>query len=251
MSRFLGRVLVVGVMTIGLLHPAVPANAQSSLLDSAKGLLGKIGQGGASGGLSTSEISNGLTEAIWVGAQRVIGQLGTAGGFENDPAVHIPLPKTMRTAQSVLDKIGYGSLGQELEAALNKGAEKALPEATAAFGDAIKAMSWQDAQGILNGPDDAATKYFQRTTTQPLKQRFAPIVEEALAETGAVKSYDAFMNQYKAVPLVPDVKGDLTAHVVQKALNALFLYLGREEAAIHNNPAARSTDLLKKVFSSQ
>jgi hypothetical protein len=238
-------------MTIGLLHPAVPANAQSSLLDSAKGLLGKIGQGGASGGLSTSEISNGLTEAIWVGAQRVIGQLGTAGGFENDPAVHIPLPKTMRTAQSVLDKIGYGSLGQELEAALNKGAEKALPEATAAFGDAIKAMSWQDAQGILNGPDDAATKYFQRTTTQPLKQRFAPIVEEALAETGAVKSYDAFMNQYKAVPLVPDVKGDLTAHVVQKALNALFLYLGREEAAIHNNPAARSTDLLKKVFSSQ
>lgn len=179
----------------------------------------------------------------------MIGQLGKSGGFESDPAVHIPLPKTMQTAQSVLDKIGYGSLGQELETALNRGAEKALPEATNVFGDAIKAMTWQDAQGILNGPDDAATRYFQRTTTQPLKQRFAPIVESALAETGAVKSYDAFMNQYKSVPLVPDVKADLTAHVVQKALNALFLYLGKEEAAIRNNPAARSTDLLKKVFS--
>ena len=72
-----------------------------------------------------------------------------------------------------------------------------------------------------------------------------------MAKTGAVKAYDAFMSQYENVPLVPDIKGDLTAHVVQKALNALFLYLGREEAAIRNNPAARSTDLLKKVFSSQ
>lgn len=251
MSSILGKIATIGILSVALSLPLASANAQSSLLDSAKGLLGKIGQGGASGGLSTSEISNGLTEAIWVGAQRVIGQLGKPGGFESDPTVHIPLPKTMRSAQSVLDKIGYGSLGHELESALNKGAEKALPEATQAFGDAIKAMTWQDAQGILNGPDDAATQYFKRTTTQPLKQRFAPIVEEALAETGAVKSYDAFMNQYKTVPLVPDVKGDLTAHVVQKALNALFLYLGKEEAAIRNNPAARSTELLQKVFSSR
>ena len=251
MRGTLGKAAAIFVVAIALSNPVTPVKAQSSLLDSAKGLLGKVGQGGASGGLSSSEISSGLTEAIWVGAQRVIGQLGTTGGFKNDPAVHIPLPKTMRSAQAVLDKIGYGSLGQESESALNKDAEKVLPEATAAFGDAIKAVTWQDAQGILNGPDDAATKYFQRTTTQPLKQRFAPIVEDALAKTGAVKAYDAFMSQYENVPLVPDIKGDLTAHVVQKALNALFLYLGREEAAIRNNPAVRSTDLLKKVFSSQ
>lgn len=249
MAGYVWGSLRAGVLALALLMPVGPAVGQTNLLDSAKGLLGKVGQGGTSGTLSASEISGGLTEAIWVGAQRVIGQLGKSGGFESDPAVHIPLPKTMQTAQSVLDKIGYGSLGQELETALNRGAEKALPEATNVFGDAIKAMTWQDAQGILNGPDDAATRYFQRTTTQPLKQRFAPIVESALAETGAVKSYDAFMNQYKSVPLVPDVKADLTAHVVQKALNALFLYLGKEEAAIRNNPAARSTDLLKKVFS--
>jgi hypothetical protein len=248
-QKVLSTALVVGALCI-----SVPsANAQNSLLDTAKGLLGKIGQGGTTGGgtgaLSTSEISSGLTEAIWVGAQRVIGQLGTAGGFESDPAVHIPLPKTIRSAQAVLDKIGYGSLGQELELALNRGAEKAVPEATAVFGDAIKAMTWQDAQGILNGGDNAATQYFKRTTSKPLAERFAPIVDHALAETGAVRSYDSFIGQYKNVPLVPDVKADLTAHVVQKSLNALFLYLGQEEAAIRNNPAARSTDLLKKVFS--
>jgi hypothetical protein len=251
MKRYVSGILSAGILIAGLCLSMTSANAQTSLLDSAKGLLGKIGQSGASGSgaLSTSEISSGLTEAIWVGAQRVIGQLGTTGGFESDPEVHIPLPKTIRTAQSVLDKIGYGSLGQELEQALNRGAEKAVPEATAVFGDAIKAMTWRDAQGILNGADDAATQYFKRTTSKPLAQRFAPIVENALAETGAVQSYDTFIGQYKSVPLVPDAKADLTAHVVQKALNALFLYVGKEEAAIRNNPAARSTDLLKKVFS--
>lgn len=250
----LSKVLVAGCLAIGLCLSVTQPSAQTKLLDSAKDLLGKIGQGGATGGggtgaLSTSDIASGLTEAIWVGAQKVISQLGTAGGFEADPAVHIPLPKTIRTAQSVLDKIGYGSLGQELEQALNRGAEKAVPEATAVFGDAIKAMTWQDAQGILNGPKDAATQYFKRTTSKPLAQRFAPIVENALAETGAVRSYDRFIGQYESVPLVPNVKADLTAHVVQKALNALFLYVGQEEAAIRANPAARSTELLKKVFS--
>lgn len=252
MKRTVLGVLGAGFFVTCLCLSVPMAQAQTNLLDSAKGLLGKIGGGATSGGagaLSTSEISNGLTEAIWVGAQRVIGQLGTSGGFEADPAVHIPLPRTIRTAQSVLDKIGYGGLGQELEQALNRGAEKAVPEATEVFGDAIKAMTWQDAQGILNGPDDAATQYFKRTTSKPLAQRFAPIVESALADTGAVNSYDSFIGQYKSVPLVPNVKADLTAHVVQKALNALFLYLGKEEAAIRNNPAARSTDLLKKVFS--
>ncbi|MDG2287000.1 MAG: DUF4197 domain-containing protein, partial [Alphaproteobacteria bacterium] len=172
----------VGLLAAGLCITSVPVEAQTSLLDSAKGLLGKVGQSGAStGALTTSEISSGLTEAIWVGAQRVIGQLGASGGFESDPAVHIPLPRTIRSAQSVLEKIGYGGLGQELELALNRGAEQAVPEATSVLGDAIKAMTWQDAQGILDGPDDAATHYFKRTTSKPLAQRFAPIVENALS----------------------------------------------------------------------
>ena len=147
MRGTLGKAAAIFVVAIALSNPVTPVKAQSSLLDSAKGLLGKVGQGGASGGLSSSEISSGLTEAIWVGAQRVIGQLGTTGGFENDSAVHIPLPKTMRSAQAVLDKIGYGSLGQESESALNKDAEKALPEATAAFGDAIKAIPGKTRRG--------------------------------------------------------------------------------------------------------
>lgn len=255
MARFGVGFLGVGLLALSLWIPASSAQGQSKWLDSAKDLLGKVGQSdgtgsaGTAGVLSGSEIASGLTEAIWVGAQRVIGQLGSTGGFNGDPSVHIPLPETLTTAQSVLSKIGYGGLGEELEQALNKGAERAVPEATEVFGDAIKAMTGQDAQGILNGPDDAATQYFKRATSQPLAERFAPIVETALSETGAVQSYDRFIGQYESVPLMPDVKADLTTHVVEKALAGLFLYLAKEETAIRRNPAARSTDLLKKVFS--
>ena len=237
------------VVAVGALLVSAPVSAQTSVLDQAKGLLGKIGgAGGGAGGLSSSEIASGLTEAICVGAQNVIGQLGQAGGFADNPEIRVPLPRTLRTAQSVMDKFGFGQYGRDLEDALNRGAEQAVPEAIDVFGDAIKSMTWQDAEGILNGPKDAATQYFKRTSTAPLKERFAPIVYNALSESGAISALDSFMGQYKSLPLVPDAKADLSAHVVQKALNALFLYVGREEAAIRENPAARSTDLLKKVF---
>jgi len=84
--------------------------------------------------------------------------------------------------------------------------------------------------------------------TAPLADSMRPVVDSSLSEVGAIKAYDSMMGQYKSMPFVPDVKADLTGHVLEKALDALFLYLAREEAAIRENPAKRSTELLKKVF---
>ncbi len=56
------------------------------------------------------------------------------------------------------------------------------------------------------------------------------------------------MGQYDSVPFVPDVKADLTGYVIEKAMDGLFYYVAKEEAAIRNDPAARTTELLQKVF---
>ena len=106
----------------------------------------------------------------------------------------------------------------------------------------------EDIEGIFNGPDDAATRYFQGKMTPPLAKRMAPLVDETLAEVGAIRSYDEMIGQYKAVPFVPDVKTDLTEYVVEKAMDGLFHYVAQEEAAIRNNPAERTTELLQRVF---
>ena len=109
-------------------------------------------------------------------------------------------------------------------------------------------MSIDDAKGILNGPDDAATQYFRRETSADLKGAMRPIVDDSLADVGAVRAYDDMMGEYDSIPFVPDVKADLTDYALDGTLDGLFVYVAREEAAIRNDPLKRSTELLQTVF---
>lgn len=197
--------------------------------------------------LTDGEIGLGLRDALRVGTERVVGTLGQTDGF-NLSDVHIPLPGTLGKVQKVLKKIGQTGLTDDLELRLNRAAEIATPLAKNLFWDAIEDMTLQDARGILSGPDNSATQYFRGKMSNPLAQGMRPIVDDALADAGAIQAYDRMMGAYKSVPLVPDAKADLTSYVLEKAIDGIFLYIGREEAAIRNNPAQRSTDILKKVF---
>jgi hypothetical protein len=237
---------------------SVPANAQSwsdlakgALKEATKQVTGDSNSSSAVMGLSTEDISAGLKEALRVGSEKVVEQVGRSDGYLGDPAIHIPLPDTLRTVHETLDKFGFGSLTQNVETRINRAAEKAAPEAKEVFWQSIQAMRLDDAKKILDGPKDAATQYFQRNMSAPLTERFTPIVESSLAEVGAIQAFDQMISQYKSVPFVPDVKTDLTAYAVTKALDGLFHYMAAEEAAIRANPAARTTDILKKVFASR
>ena len=109
-------------------------------------------------------------------------------------------------------------------------------------------MTLDDARRIYDGPDDAATQYFKGTMSKPLRKRMRPIVSDNLDQVGAVRSYDAMMDEYRAIPFVPDVKSDLTSYVVRKGLDGIFFYVAEEERKIRRDPAARTTELLRKVF---
>jgi hypothetical protein len=203
----------------------------------------------SSGALSDGEIGSGLKEALSVSTVAVVAQLGRVGGFSDDPAIHIPLPSTLKKVQKTLSQLGMGSMLDDLELRLNRAAELATPKAKKLFLDAISDMTLDDVRGILNGPDDAATRYFQRKMTPGLIKEMRPIVDESLAEAGAVKAYDRTMGEYNSLPFVPDVKADLTDYVLEKGTDGIFYYIAKEEAAIRNNPAKRTTELLRKVFS--
>ena len=247
------------LLAASMLAAAGPAAAQSWLDKANKALEGKSlpGMGGTSstsaGGasaLSTSDIAAGWLDALNVGTEKVVSQVGKTDGFNADPAIHIPLPPTLNKVKSMLSKVGMSGMADDLETRLNRAAEAAAPEAKDLFFKAISDMSIDDAKGIYNGPQDAATQYFKGKMSAPLGEKMKPIVENSLSQVGAVQSYDKMMGQYKSIPLVPDVKADLTGHVIAKALDGIFLYVGKEEAAIRQNPAARTTDILKKVFGS-
>lgn len=223
--------------------------AQGDWLQKGKDLLGGFGkQGGATSQLSTQEIGAGLKEALRVGTEAVVAQLGKPNGFNADPNVRLPLPDSLKTVRSALSTVGMSASLDDLEVSLNRAAETATPRAKQLFWNAIAEMSLDDVNAIYQGPDDAATRYFQTKMTPQLSREMKPLVDQSLAEVGAIKTYDSVMNQYQKLPLVPDVKADLTSYVIEKSTDGIFHYLAIQEAEIRKDPAKQTTELLQRVF---
>lgn len=250
------RAVFPAIFSIILLHTLSPqsVHAQMDWFKSGKELLGTVtrtpqDQAAAQAtSLTSSEVARGLKEALRVGTGRVVEQLGKADGFNADPAIHIPLPDKMLQVKKALSAVGMSSMMDDLELKLNRAAEVATPPAKEIFWQSIEAMTLDDVMQIYNGPDDAATRYFQDKMSAPLADAMQPIVEQAINQVGAVQAYDAVMGQYSSLPFVPNVKADLNSYVVTEGMNGIFHYIAAEEAAIRQNPADRTTDILKKVF---
>ena len=201
--------------------------------------------------LTGDDIMAGVRDALRVGTENVVGQLGAADGFNADPKVHIPLPDSMKEVTGALKTIGLGAMVDDLELKINRAAEDATPAAKELFWQAITDMSIDDIEGIFNGPDDAATQYFKGAMSAPLGDAMRPIIDKSLAEVGAVQAFDGVMGKYKAIPFVPNVKADLTEHTLAAAMEGIFYYLAEEEAAIRNDAVKRTTELLQRVFGDQ
>ncbi|MEA1989097.1 MAG: DUF4197 domain-containing protein [Pseudomonadota bacterium] len=198
--------------------------------------------------LSSADIEKAFKEALTKGSETVVNKLSVTDGFNADPKIHIPLPKSLQSVQSTLNQFGMGGYMDDVETKLNRAAEAATPQAKALFLDAIKEMSFDDVKKIYEGPKDSATQYLKSKTSPGIKAKMAPIVENTLNEVGAVTAYDKAISKYKNLPFVPDVKADLLDHVVNEGMNGMFYYIAQEEAAIRKDPLKQSTDLLKKVF---
>lgn len=203
-----------------------------------------------SGALSTDEITRGLKEALVTGSNIVVSQLGQTDGFSDDPAIRIPLPQSLQKARDVASRFGLEGSFDDLELKLNRAAEEATPKAKALFMGAIRDMSVEDASGILRGPDNAATEYFRDKTGESLQAQMRPIVDQALAQVGAVSSFNELLSKYNNIPLAPKVDADLTGHVVEEGSDGIFYYLAEEEKAIRENPLKRTSQILQRVFGS-
>lgn len=239
-----------GILTLMVLLVSVSGQrmAGAGWLDKGTDLLKSLSGSEASSELTIEEIGSGLKEALRVGSETVVQQLGAVDGFNNDDLIHIPLPESLNYVKTMLSKVGMSSLFEDLELRLNRAAEAATPRAKQLFFDAIAQMTLEDVKEIYNGPDDAATQYFKAKMSPQLAEEMAPVVEDTLMEVGAVRAYDNMMEEYTSLPFVPDVKADLTGHVIEKGMDGIFYYIAKEEAAIRADPMKRTTELLKKVF---
>jgi len=197
-------------------------------------------------------IVSGLKEALDVGARRAISNVSKPDGYLANQLIHITMPPQLQQVSGLMRKFGLSSQADTFEQSMNHAAEKAAPEATNIIVNAIKNMSIQDANAILQGPDNAATEYFKKQTTQQLTGLFRPTIDASLNQVGTTKYYNDLAGQMAALPLVgKSVNLDLPDYVTEQALNGLFTMIAAEEQKIRKNPAARTTELLKQVFASK
>ena len=219
-------------------------------LDSAKELVTSTPQTpAASSMLASDEIVAGLKQALGIGVEKAIAILGTQGGFLDDAGVRIPLPDSLETVAEGLRAVGQDQLVDEFVTAMNRAAEQAVPETLGVFTETIRGMTLEDARGILDGGDTAATDYFRDNSGTRLSQAILPIVQRATEQTGVTASYKrltgkvGFLGSYINMDAL-----DLDRYVTTRALDGLFLKLAQQEQLIRADPAARTTDLLQKVF---
>jgi hypothetical protein len=198
--------------------------------------------------LTLDTIAAGLKEALEVGTQNAADMTSKPGGFSKNPALFISVPEKLEKVTKAMRRVGLGSLVDNWEQKMNLAAEQASSQAASVFISAIKQMTFKDAKEILNGTDTAATDYFREKTQDQLRRLYAPIVHKHMESVGAVKVYNDLMGRYNAIPLVPKQNFDSEAYVTQGALDGLFKVLADEEKKIRQDPAARTTELLKRVF---
>lgn len=217
--------------------------SSNSIRSSIHKLLGK----GSGTSLSAEDVAAGLREALSLGAQRGAGKLSAADGFFANAALKILMPPEARKVEETLRGIGMGKQVDQAILAMNRAAEDAAASAAPIFVDAVKGMTINDAMGILKGGDSAATQYLRSRTSTQLTGAFRPVIEQSLRKVDATRHWNTIFTYYNRVSR-DKVNPDLSAYVTEKALSGIFTQLAEEEKSIRKDPAARTTELLKRVF---
>lgn len=208
----------------------------------------KIESKSSSSALSQDEVGAGLKEALTKGVEKGVDQLSKVDGFYKDLSIKIPLPEEANKVESKLRSIGQGKKVDETIESINRAAEDASSAAKDIFVEAIKSMSIDDAMSILKGDDNAATTFLNKSTRANLIIKFEPIIKASLDKVGATKNWNTIFSNYNKLPMVKKVNPNLVEYATGKAIDGLFIQIAKEELEIRDNPAARVSDLLKKVF---
>jgi hypothetical protein len=198
--------------------------------------------------LTEGDAASGVRAALERGAVAAVSLLGRNDGFLGNPKVRIPLPGALQDAAKLMRTLGQGKRVDELEIAMNRAAESAVPEGKALLVNAVKQMSVEDALRIVRGGDDAATQFFAAKTRTPLTQRFLPIVKHATERVSLAQKYEAFAGRAASFGLIKADDADLPHYITGRALDGLYLVIGEEERKIRKDPVGTGSEILRRVF---
>ncbi len=248
------KILFPSIILVFSINACTSQQLQKTARDAAKSandiLNSTSTTGTGSNPLSNDEVINGLKEALSVGTNASTAFASKMDGYYKNPALFIPFPPEAQKVKEKADALGMKEQTDKFVMTLNRAAEEAAKDAAPVFINAIKGMSIGDGFAILKGSDNAATQYLRDKTTAELIQKFRPVVQNAINKVELTKYWTPIITNYNKMPFVEKQNPDLTAYVTDRAIVGLFKLIAEEEVKIRQNPAARVTDILKRVFGS-
>jgi len=198
--------------------------------------------------LSNTQATGGLKQALEQGAEAAVSQLGKKGGFLDNAKIRIPLPDALEKTRPLLQMMGKGEELDNLQTAMNRAAEAAVPEARTLLVNAVKQMSVDDAKKILSGGDDSVTRYFEDKTRAALTDRFMPVVTDQTNRLALAGQYNKLAKKASKAGLLKDDEVSVERFVTAKALDGLYTTIAEQERAIRENPMQAVGSLAKQVF---
>lgn len=235
------------IIAVALLLASISTPVHAGLFDELTSALEVVSGPGSN--LDDPTIAKGLKEALATGTARAVKSVSQSNGYFGNDLIKILLPEKIRSTADLLGKFGFQQEVDEFVLSMNRAAEKAAPKATDHFVAALKAMTFDDARAILKGDATSATQYFRKKTGDKIYADFKPVVVSNMKDVGVSRYYSQMTEKFQAVPFAGAVGSfDLDHYVTAKAVDGLFTMLGEEEKKIRTDPAARGTELLKKVF---
>lgn len=198
--------------------------------------------------ISNNEIYSGLNEALVISVKNSCNKASKAGGFLENNKIRIDFPKEIIRVKTSCNKIGLSHLVVKFEGKLNKTAEQISLYASEIILESVNDLKFTDAIAILNGPENALTKYLRDDSYNNLYNAFYPQTLRAISNTGIQKLFDNIIKKYNKIPLVKKVDFDLSNYITVKTIDGIFFLISEEEKKIRNNPKARTTELLQKIF---
>ncbi len=212
------------------------------------GASGLAGSRAAQAAINESDAAGGIRAALERGALAAVSQLGRNDGFLGNARVRIPLPGHLQDAARLLRTLGQGRKVDELETAMNRAAEAAVPEAKALFVSTVKSISVDDALKVVRGGPTSVTDYFAARTREPLKLKFLPIVTRATEKVSLAERYNAVAGKAVGLGLIKGDEANVQTWVTARALDGLYLMIGDEEKKIRADPIGTGSAILRKVF---
>jgi hypothetical protein len=224
----------------------------AGIFDSFRRVTNNSTSSGSLSSLSQDQVAQALKQALAIGVQTAVTNLGKVGGYLDNPKVRIPMPEKLQALERGLRSMKQDKYADEFVSSMNHAAEQAVVQALPIFTDALSTMTVEDAKGLVQGGDDSATQFFRRKGEKQVQDKMLPIVKEATAKAGVTSAYKKLIEQAGTskgvMGLFNNYAVDVDAYVGQKATDGLFKMIAEEEKRIRENPAARTTELLDKVF---